>query len=106
TMGRMDTTKLAKVMNIMEPSRSARLTELLAGVARARRIVPPITPAVNTTSNDVANPSAKGGERDNGQNQQQQQQQYNRSSGSGERIPSSIRGTIAAPSAGKGKGTQ
>ncbi len=37
-MARMSTPKLAKIMNLMEPERSGRLTELLAGVALARGI--------------------------------------------------------------------
>ena len=36
TMARIATPKLAKIMNIMEPKRSARLTELMAGVVRAK----------------------------------------------------------------------
>lgn len=39
-MARMSTAKLAKIMNIMEPARAARLTELLAGVVRAKGLAP------------------------------------------------------------------
>jgi len=35
-MSKIATQKLAKIMNVMEPKRSARLTELMAGVVRAR----------------------------------------------------------------------
>lgn len=34
-ISQMDTVKLAKIMNVIEPKRGARLTELLAGVVRA-----------------------------------------------------------------------
>ncbi len=56
---RMATPKLAKVMNLLDPGRSSRLTELMAGVVRAR--------SNETASRDVAGlpnrSSAKGGDR-------------------------------------------
>jgi flagellar motility protein MotE (MotC chaperone) len=36
TMARLSTGKLAKIMNVMDPARSTRLSEVLAGVARAK----------------------------------------------------------------------
>ena len=46
-ISQMDTAKLAKIMNIMEPKRASKLTELLAGVVRA-----------HTASNDAAETTA------------------------------------------------
>ncbi|OFZ78283.1 MAG: hypothetical protein A2583_02390 [Bdellovibrionales bacterium RIFOXYD1_FULL_53_11] len=37
-MSRMTTPKLAKIMNLMEPAKSSRLMEILAGVARAKSV--------------------------------------------------------------------
>lgn len=45
TMARLSTPKLAKILNVMDPARATRLSELLAGVARAKS---------HTTSHDVA----------------------------------------------------
>lgn len=36
TLSKMDNQKLAKVLNLMEPAKASRLSELLAGVVRAR----------------------------------------------------------------------
>jgi len=65
-IAKMDTLKLAKIMNSMEPSRSAKLSELLAGVVRAKStLAPPVREPAQTSptnTNDVsgtANP--KGG---------------------------------------------
>jgi flagellar motility protein MotE (MotC chaperone) len=44
-ISRMDTAKLAKIMNVIDSKRATKLTELLAGVVRARN---------SSTSNDVA----------------------------------------------------
>lgn len=46
-ISQMDTVKLSKIMNIMEPKRASKLTELLAGVVRA-----------HTASNDPAETTA------------------------------------------------
>jgi flagellar motility protein MotE (MotC chaperone) len=59
TMSRIATPKLAKILNSMEPRKSARLSELLAGVVRARSAIPASNGAA------VATQSAKGGERKN-----------------------------------------
>jgi flagellar motility protein MotE (MotC chaperone) len=53
-MARITTPKLAKIMNSMEPRKSARLSELLAGVIRSRSAV-----------HETAIQSAKGGEKKN-----------------------------------------
>ena len=60
----VSTPKLAKMMNIMEPARAFRLTELLAGVTRAKR---PTSPVVKT---DVAavTKAERGGEIENANN--------------------------------------
>src|SRR6185437_3882333 len=54
-IAQMSTTKLSKVMNALDPKRAARLTELLAGVVRAKN---------DSASNDAAAATtiAKGGE--------------------------------------------
>ena len=46
-ISQMDTVKLSKIMNIMEPKRASKLTELLAGVVRA-----------HSASNDAAETTA------------------------------------------------
>lgn len=59
-MNQMDTAKLAKMLNLMEPAKSSRLTELLAGVARSKdRVV--------ATISDV-NSTRKGGEKNDSNN--------------------------------------
>ncbi len=63
-MTRMDTPKLSKVMNVMDPGRSSRLSEMMAGVVRARPEPASIDAAVTTVS------STKGGEVNVGQNEQ------------------------------------
>jgi flagellar motility protein MotE (MotC chaperone) len=52
-ISQMSTPKLAKVMNVMEPARASKLTELLAGVVRAKHGSAASAAAV-TTSRDVA----------------------------------------------------
>lgn len=94
-MQRLATPKLAKILNVMEPGRSSRLTELLAGVVRARGT------AGGSSSRNPASigaegsqkASAKGGENHDGQNEQ-------RISGGQER-DSSRRAVLGS----KGKGT-
>jgi flagellar motility protein MotE (MotC chaperone) len=55
TMAQISTQKLSKIMNVMEPERASRLSELLAGVARAKEL--------SSASRDaaVAANSTKGG---------------------------------------------
>jgi flagellar motility protein MotE (MotC chaperone) len=67
-MEQISTPKLAKIMNLMEPGRSTRLTELLAGVVRARSAGD--VSNRNLASRDVEGPavkSVKGGEKNDGQ---------------------------------------
>jgi flagellar motility protein MotE (MotC chaperone) len=52
-ISQMSTQKLAKVMNVMEPARASKLTELLAGVVRAKHGATASVGSV-TTSHDVA----------------------------------------------------
>ncbi len=60
SMMRMSSQKLSKIMNQLPATRSSRLTELLAGVARARRAG---KPTALDTSTDVAEAQKrKGGE--------------------------------------------
>lgn len=74
-MEQMSTQKLAKIMNIMEAGRSSRLTELLAGVVRARgATLAAVSVGRLSPSNDgaaTAKSSVKGGEENDGQNKQQ-----------------------------------
>lgn len=61
-MSKISTQKLAKILNVMEPRRSARLTELMAGVVRAREATRVELP---TASSDAAvtTKMLKGGEK-------------------------------------------
>jgi flagellar motility protein MotE (MotC chaperone) len=74
-MEQMSTAKLAKIMNIMESGRSSRLTELLAGVVRARGASLASNAGSRVSpSNDgaaTAKTSVKGGDVNDGQNKQQ-----------------------------------
>jgi flagellar motility protein MotE (MotC chaperone) len=68
-MAKTSTLKLAKIMNVMETKRSARLSELLAGVVRARGA----TEIAHTASSGAAaatKMSVKGGDRNDGQSEQ------------------------------------
>jgi flagellar motility protein MotE (MotC chaperone) len=53
-MDQMSTAKLSKVMNVMEPARATKLTELLAGVVRAKHSG---SNGLMTASNDAAETS-------------------------------------------------
>lgn len=60
-MERMSTAKLAKVMNLIEPAKASRLSELLTGVARVKK------PSASQNGAAVAiTQSAKGGDKENG----------------------------------------
>lgn len=84
----VSTPKLAKMMNIMEPARAFRLTELLAGVTRAKR---PTSPVVKI---DVAavTKAEKGGEIDNANNTESKTNTKGSSSGEKSREPASNAG--------------
>ena len=72
SMARMDTQRLAKVMNVMDPAKSSRLTEILAGVVRAKNIVPVSNRAMAAAYSAAATTtqSVKGGETNDGHNKQ------------------------------------
>jgi flagellar motility protein MotE (MotC chaperone) len=72
SMARMDTQRLAKVMNVMDPAKSSRLTEILAGVVRAKNIVPVNnrTMAAAYSAAATTTQSVKGGETNDGHNKQ------------------------------------
>ena len=53
-MAKMDTPKLAKIMNTMDPARSAKLSELMAGVVRAKGLLAPPVHEPITASNDAS----------------------------------------------------
>lgn len=59
TMSKMSTQRLAKLLNVMEPSRSTRLSEIMAGVTRAKKSASSGAAVVTSVS---ANAIAKGGE--------------------------------------------
>ncbi|MBC7690450.1 MAG: hypothetical protein H7222_01665 [Methylotenera sp.] len=65
-IGRISTAKLAKIMNLMEASKASHLTELLAGVAHAKK--PAATPQ---RDNDTlaAKTNTKGGDKNDGNQQ-------------------------------------
>jgi flagellar motility protein MotE (MotC chaperone) len=73
-MSRMATPKLAKIMNVLEPAKSSRLTEIMAGVVRARKLAgssvrPSVAKAAAAAT--IAN-SGKGEEADGNGNSNQQ----------------------------------
>jgi flagellar motility protein MotE (MotC chaperone) len=86
---KMDTAKLAKIMNLLDPKRASALTEMLAGVTRARAATSSqhasLASAEAVTGRDGVrtNPNQKGGENNDGQNQ-------DNSNNSSSRKPSSI----------------
>lgn len=76
TMARLSTAKLAKVLNVMDPARSAKLSELLAGVARAKTRPTSHDVAVATTerapaASPRANGPSKGGDTNDGKSHEQ-----------------------------------
>lgn len=91
TMSRLSTAKLAKVMNVMDPVRSTRLSELLAGVARAKtRIVAPATTVATTerapaASGGKASGPSKGGDANDGKSHEQQSSNRTNADGSNPR---------------------
>jgi flagellar motility protein MotE (MotC chaperone) len=77
TMARLSTLKLAKMMNVMDPSRSTKLSELMAGVVRAKRGASrsqsddgAVATNERTHQNGRAGDPVKGGEKENGKDQQ------------------------------------
>jgi flagellar motility protein MotE (MotC chaperone) len=69
-ISKISTARLAKIMNVMEPGRSSRLTEIMAGVVRAKAAPASNARGLRTASNGAAaaTQSEKGGEYENGQN--------------------------------------
>ncbi len=69
-MQKLTTPKLAKLMNLMEPARSSRLSEVLAGVARARNGATPAGGSSNRVDNhaNLNHTNKKGGDKDDGFN--------------------------------------
>jgi flagellar motility protein MotE (MotC chaperone) len=86
---KMDTAKLAKIMNLLDPKRASALTEMLAGVTRAKAASSlqraSLVSAEAVTGRDGVrpNPNQKGGENYDGQNQ-------DNSNNSSSRKPSSV----------------
>jgi flagellar motility protein MotE (MotC chaperone) len=99
-VSKMDTDKLAKIMNLLEPKRASELTEMLAGVTRAKSVasaqrlsmasVDPVT-----GREGARNLNQKGGENYDGQN-------HDNSNNSSSRKPSSIEGKSSNPGASQG----
>jgi hypothetical protein len=67
-LSKMDTEKVAKIMNLLEPKRSSALAEILAGVARAKAVANVASANPVTGRDDVRNPDQKGGENYDQQN--------------------------------------
>lgn len=63
-LSQVTSAKLAKILSNLEPAKSARFTELLAGVSRAKR-------SVASTSPVAKNPEQKGGEKNEHNSNQQ-----------------------------------
>ncbi len=61
TLSKMDSIKLAKILNLMEPAKSSRLSELLAGVVRARGEKPLSLGRADTAITTAS--AARGGEK-------------------------------------------
>ncbi len=57
-ISKMSTAKLAKIMNLLDPAKASRLTELLAGVVRAKAATQ--SPVATNTTN-ARNPASVGG---------------------------------------------
>ncbi|MDR3606760.1 MAG: hypothetical protein P4M08_05180 [Oligoflexia bacterium] len=77
TMDKMETVKLAKIMNNLEPKKSSRLSEILAGVVRARDVAAAVAahpdavrgPAsTEPNRTNTGNQSEKGGVNNDGHN--------------------------------------
>ena len=66
-ISQMDTSKLAKIMNTIDPKRGAKLTELLAGVVRAQNSTPIASRGIasNDATEAAKSPQAKKGENTN-----------------------------------------
>lgn len=81
-MSQLDTQRLAKVMNLMDPQKSSQLSEMLAGVTRAKNR-PPIIRAVASSIDDAAvtNSEQKGGEKKDANHEQSHDARLNRASG-------------------------
>lgn len=66
SMTRLSTQKLSKILNVMDPTRSTRLSELLAGVVRAKSQHASAFQAAATTGSRMPANSAGGGEPEKG----------------------------------------
>lgn len=91
TLSKMDTVKLAKVLNLMQPAKASRLSELLAGVVRAKgsaRLSNPIEGRPEIT--EVPASAEKGGEK-NGENNKNDSKSGNQSVSSENRPESTPR---------------
>jgi len=64
SLAQISSAKLGKILSALDPAKSARFTELLAGVSRAHRSV---------ASAPAQNPEQKGGEKNERNSNQQQQ---------------------------------
>jgi flagellar motility protein MotE (MotC chaperone) len=99
---KMDTAKLAKIMNLLEPKRASELTEMLAGVTRAKTVAnlpkASLASADSVTGRDGVRPNSnqKGGENYDGQNQ-------DNSNKSSSRKPSSVENKGSAGNFSKGR---
>jgi flagellar motility protein MotE (MotC chaperone) len=89
TMSKMDTLRLGKILNVMDPNRSSRLSEMMAGVVRANK--EPVhsragLPVSNDTSGTISF-SKKGGEKNNAQSELQDNKHRRSNEGISNSIP-------------------
>lgn len=70
-MSRLSTPKLAKMMNVMDPQRSTKLSELLVGVTRAKRVKSTSNDGVAAVTAERALSPRKGGDEDDGKSHEQ-----------------------------------
>jgi flagellar motility protein MotE (MotC chaperone) len=70
-VSQMDTQRLAKILNVMEPKRSSKLSEMMAGVVRARSVSVDSqgNVAMSKDVDAITKMSKEGGEKNDGRNE-------------------------------------
>lgn len=69
-ISQMDTQKLSKIMNVLDSNRSSKLSELMAGVVRAKSTPSKTESVASSNGGDVTTKNKKGGEINNGNHEQ------------------------------------
>jgi flagellar motility protein MotE (MotC chaperone) len=90
-MAQLETQRLAKILNLMDPARSSHLSELMVGVAQTKSTSRPARSLA--TSRDVAvatKSNEKGGEKNNGNNKQSSSGEFKQPQGH----PSAVIGKV------------